>query len=58
MSEPCNCEPDAEPDEPGEAPTHYLRTCEYCGYQWDGLHCPHEDIQNPCPNCHRRPEPK
>ena len=34
---------------------HYKRTCEYCGYVWGGLHCPHDGYQNPCPNCGKRP---
>lgn len=52
------CSPDAEPDEPREAPTHYLRTCEHCGTKWEGFHCPHDGFQNPCPECGRRPETK
>ena len=34
---------------------HFKRTCEYCGYQWGGLHCPHDGYQNPCPECKKRP---
>ncbi len=36
--------------------THFLRTCAACGNQWDGLHCPHDGVQNPCPGCGVRPE--
>ncbi len=50
------CEPDAEPDEPGEPRTHYLRMCAGCGHRWEGLHCPHDGFQNPCPGCGKRPE--
>lgn len=32
-------------------PWHYRLVCEHCGYQWCGLHCPHDGIQNPCPGC-------
>ena len=51
----CECEPDAEPDEPGEPRTHYVRTCAACDGQWEALHCPHDGVQNPCPACGRRP---
>lgn len=36
---------------------HFKRTCEFCGYVWAGLHCPHDGYQNPCPKCKRRPTP-
>ncbi len=51
----CACEPDADPEEPGETKTHYLRICAACGTKWEGLHCPHDGFQNPCPGCGRRP---
>ena len=53
----CECEPDAEPEEPGEKKTHYLRTCANCSRQWEGLHCPHDGYQNCCPLCEVRPAP-
>lgn len=53
----CKCQPDADPDEPGEQPTHYFRTCGRCGNKWEALHCPHEDLQNPCPKCAHKPVP-
>ena len=34
---------------------HFKRTCEYCGYIWHALHCPHDGYQNPCPECGKRP---
>lgn len=43
-------------DEVDEPPWHFLRTCPMCGYQWGGLHCPHDGFQNPCPNCGEWPE--
>lgn len=36
--------------------THYHRTCNSCGRNWWGLHCPHDGYQNPCPSCNKRPE--
>ena len=31
---------------------HYRRTCGGCGFSdWWSLHCPHDGIQNPCPEC-------
>jgi hypothetical protein len=35
--------------------THYHRTCQNCGRNWWGLHCPHDGIQNPCPSCKKKP---
>ena len=49
---------DCEFDYPEEDSWHYLRTCEACGHQWGGLHCPHDGYQNPCPACGIRPDPK
>ena len=54
----CDCEFDdylPDDDEYGEASWHYLRTCEYCGEIWQGLHCIHDGYQNPCPKCGKRP---
>ena len=34
---------------------HFKRTCDYCGHVWAGIHCPHDGIQNPCPNCGKTP---
>ena len=39
------------PDEPDEESYHYLRTCDVCGNEWFTLHCIHDGIQNPCPQC-------
>lgn len=35
--------------------THYHRTCQRCGKNWWGLHCPHDGYQNPCPECESVP---
>lgn len=58
-----DCDCDFDPYDVGDEDfgiesTHYRRTCEFCGNQWWGLHCPHETIQNPCTACGRRPIPK
>ena len=37
--------------------THYHRTCQNCGKNWWGLHCPHDGYQNPCPECEFKPKP-
>lgn len=50
----CDCEPDCGGEVP-YAHTHFLRTCEFCGNQWEGLHCPHDGYQNPCGACGKRP---
>jgi hypothetical protein len=45
----CTCEFDfPEPD--GEESWHYTRTCPD-GHTWGALHCPHDGVQNPCPEC-------
>lgn len=36
---------------------HYLRECEHCEYVWEGIHCKHEKVQNPCPDCGKIPKP-
>ncbi len=54
MKMDCDCEFDKYEDEPDEEPLHYLRTCIYCGEEWDSLHCPHSGYQNPCPECNTR----
>jgi hypothetical protein len=35
--------------------THFHRTCQNCGKNWWGLHCPHDGYQNPCPECKTKP---
>lgn len=46
----CACEFDfVEPD--GEESWHYSRSCDLCGYSWGSLHCRHDGVQNPCPQC-------
>jgi hypothetical protein len=46
----CDCEFDyEEPD--GEPSWHFSRTCDLCGFLWGALHCEHDGIQNPCPEC-------
>lgn len=30
---------------------HFKRTCGACGGVWWSLHCIHDGIQNPCPEC-------
>lgn len=53
----CDCEftpydpADYEPGEEIEESWHYLRECPTCGRRWWGLHCPHDGVQNPCPEC-------
>lgn len=52
----CSCvfDPYDEKDWPelvGEESCHYLRTCEACGEQWYGLHCPHEGHGSLCSSC-------
>ena len=51
----CQCEFDY-PEGAGKEAWRYLRTCLVCGYQWGGLHCPHDRYQNPCPRCKTKPE--
>ena len=56
----CDCEftpyPDDDPDRDEES-WHFLRKCQKCGWEWYGLHCPHDGYQNPCPNCGQSPIP-
>ena len=52
----CDCEFSPYTDGDTEESWHYLRTCLHCGYEWYGLHCPHDGIQNPCPCCGTVPE--
>jgi hypothetical protein len=40
---------------PDLGPTHFRRTCEFCGFKWEGLHCPHDGYQNPCSKCKKYP---
>jgi hypothetical protein len=53
----CDCQftPHLDPEDDEIDDWHYERTCEFCGAQWWGLHCPHDGYQNPCPECGRRP---
>ncbi len=46
----CDCEFTVDPEDP-EDDWHFDRTCQSCGKQWRGLHCPHDGYQNPCPWC-------
>lgn len=50
----CDCE-FTPYKEDSEESWHYLRKCEYCDFEWYGLHCPHDGYQNACPQCHKRP---
>ena len=34
---------------------HFKKTCKFCGYIWDGLHCPHDGVQNSCGECGKKP---
>jgi len=56
----CDCEftddVGDEHEDKGEG-WHYDRKCRHCGYQWRGLHCPHDGSQNPCGKCGKRPTP-
>jgi hypothetical protein len=54
----CDCEFDKYEDEPQEESWHFKRECRECGHVWYGLHCPHDDKQNPCPNCGIVPIPE
>ncbi len=48
--EDCDCTFDFDEGD-GEESWHYARTCGMCGCTWGALHCSHDDIQNPCPEC-------
>ena len=50
----CVFAPDETDDGPG---WHYFRTCLACRHTWYGVHCVHDDAQNPCPACGLRPIP-
>lgn len=58
----CDCEFTPDPDDPEESTPetawHYRRTCPSCGVTWWALHCPHDGIQNPCPECGVTPTPE
>ena len=49
----CDCEfdPYDDPEDEDDESYHYRRTCEMCGEVWWSLHCVHDGIQNPCPQC-------
>lgn len=46
----CACEFDYDEGD-GEETWHFTRTCRACGFVWGALHCPHDGVQNPCPDC-------
>jgi hypothetical protein len=52
----CECEMTQDSLDPDDD-WHYDRECQTCGCQWRGLHCPHDQIQNPCPACGTTPIP-
>lgn len=52
--EDCACEFGPYPDEDEES-YQYRRACDACGEVWWSNHCPHDRIQNPCPDCGWRP---
>lgn len=54
----CNCEFSPDPSDPDEESFHYLRACLQCGHRWYALHCPHDRVQKPCPECGLVPKPK
>jgi hypothetical protein len=54
----CDCEFESDPEEPHEPAWHYRRTCSYCQHTWQGLHCPHDGHQRPCPQCGLTPRPE
>lgn len=50
----CECTFDPYPDDDPDAQEeswHFRRQCPGCQHVWYGLHCPHDGIQNPCPEC-------
>ncbi|GEM_PF-1899086 len=55
MSEECECEFAVSAGSDEEPSWHFERKCEYCQHVWYGLHCPHDEYQNPCPKCDKRP---
>lgn len=53
----CNCEFVRAPDDPpDDEPWLFLRRCQFCNKTWYGLHCPHDGMQNVCPNCRVKPK--
>lgn len=54
VDDDCTCEFDPYEDADDES-WHYRRACKWCGTVWWGLHCPHDGVQNPCPDCGRTP---
>jgi hypothetical protein len=53
IGDDCDCEPTTgwPGFEDNEGPTHYVRTCHHCGFQWGSGHCPHDRVQHPCYEC-------
>jgi predicted nucleic acid-binding Zn ribbon protein len=36
----------------------YERECDYCCYQYEDIHAPEDEQQNPCPECEVVPTPQ
>lgn len=57
----CYCEFDvdlsSDDENTPETTWHFKRTCLNCEKEWFGLHCIHDNIQNPCPFCKMIPAP-
>jgi hypothetical protein len=47
----CRCEFSEEYADGDEPSWHYARTCGMCGFKWGSLHCAHDGVQHPCPQC-------
>lgn len=47
----CDCEFSSEYAEDDGTSWHFARTCGACGFKWGSLHCEHDGVQNPCPEC-------
>ena len=56
VGEVCTCEFEDDPDDPDEHgdPWHFRRVCPTCTKVWWSLHCVHDLIQRPCPDCGER----
>ncbi len=46
----CDCEFSEEYAD-DESSFHFARACGACGFKWGSLHCEHDGVQNPCPEC-------